>query len=143
MVGSSFSMIFDKRKDNQTNDETCRPVLFMLQGAGIGVLAGIVGAGGGFLIIPSLVILARIPIKKAIGTSLLMITVNSFIGFSGDLKSGVIVDWHFLLRFTLLAISGIILGSGLNRKLDSARLKPAFGYFVLAMGLYIILKELL
>src|SRR5690606_2108928 len=103
--------------------------------------AGAVGAGGGFLIIPALVFLAGMPMKKAVGTSLFIIAIQSLAGFAGD-AAGTPVDWAFLLPFTGVAIAGIIVGSYLSRKIDGAKLKSGFGYFVLLMGAYILVKEL-
>mgnify|MGYP002349954691 CR=1 FL=1 len=99
------------------------------------------GAGGGFLIIPALVFIAGMPMKKAVGTSLFIIAIQSLAGFAGDAASRT-VDWGFLLSFTGVAIAGIIVGSYLSRKIDGAKLKTGFGYFVLLMGAYILVKEL-
>ena len=116
--------------------------LIAVEGAVVGVITGIVGAGGGFLIIPALVLLARLPMKMAVGTSLLIISAKSLIGFLGDLGNQVI-DWKFLLIFTLLSIVGIFIGSSLSKKINENLLKQGFGWFVLTMGLYIITKELM
>jgi uncharacterized membrane protein YfcA len=113
----------------------------VVSGFATGILAGAVGAGGGFLIIPALVFLAGIPMKKAVGTSLFIIAIQSLAGFAGD-AAGTPVDWAFLLPFTGVAIAGIIVGSYLSRKIDGAKLKSGFGYFVLLMGAYILVKEL-
>jgi uncharacterized protein len=102
-----------------------------------------VGAGGGFLIIPTLVILVKIPMKMAIGTSLVIIALKSLIGFMGDVKVPHGIDWPFLSYFSILAIIGILIGSLLSQKISSQKLKPIFGYFVLIMGLFIIFKELI
>jgi uncharacterized protein len=99
-----------------------------------------VGAGGGFLIIPALVVLSKLPMKMAVGTSLAIIAAKSLIGFSGELGSANI-DWTFLLTISAFAIVGIFVGTALSKKIDGAKLKPAFGWFVLVMGIYIILKE--
>ena len=115
--------------------------MIILEGAVIGTITGIVGAGGGFLIIPALVLLARLPMKMAIGTSLLIISVKSLAGFLGDMSNQQI-DWVFLLSFTGLAIMGIFIGTYLSRYIEGAKLKKGFGWFVLIMAFYIILKEL-
>lgn len=142
MLGASLSMIRDKKKETEEGPNTVQFNLPMiaLEGALVGTLTGIVGAGGGFLIIPALVLLARLPMKMAVGTSLLIIAAKSLIGFLGDLTN-IPVDWPFLLEFTALSIVGIFVGSYLARFVPSQKLKKAFGYFVLAMGVYIILKE--
>jgi hypothetical protein len=108
----------------------------------VGVLTGLVGAGGGFLIIPALVLLAKMPMKKAVGTSLFIIAAKSLIGFTGDLKGSEIIDWKLLLLFTAASVFGIILGILLAKKIPGEKLKTSFGWFVLVMGIYIIVKEL-
>lgn len=114
--------------------------LILIEGLVVGSLTGLVGAGGGFLIIPALVILGRLPMKQAIGTSLVIISAKSLLGFLGE--SGLRdLDWGFLLSVTAFAILGIFLGMKLSHRVDGARLKPAFGWFVFVMGIYIILKE--
>ena len=112
-------------------------------GAVVGTLTGFVGAGGGFLIIPALVLGARLPMRQAVGTSLAIIALNSLIGFTGDLSAGRLIDWPFLLGFLAFALGGIVLGSYLARFIPGSRLKPAFGWFTLAMGAFILTKELL
>lgn len=106
----------------------------------VGILIGLIGAGGGFLIIPALMKLAKLPIRKAIGTSLLIITINSLIGFLGDLQTSVI-DWSFLLLFTSLSVIGIFIGLYIQKYINEKRLKKIFGFFVLAMAVVIIYKE--
>ncbi len=110
-------------------------------GAVLGVLTGTVGAGGGFLIIPALILFAGLEMKTAIGTSLLIIAINSLIGFTGDITT-IPIDWVFLGGFSGLAIAGIISGMFLSNFISSQSLKPAFGWFVLLMGCSIILKEM-
>ena len=104
-------------------------------------MTGIVGAGGGFLIIPALVLMAKLPMKKAVATSLLIIAVKSLIGFIGDVEN-LELDWSFLGFFTLLAVVGIFLGIFLNKWIPGDKLKKAFGWFVLVMAIYILYKEL-
>lgn len=118
------------------------PVKLALSGVVTGVLAGAVGAGGGFLIIPALVFLAGMPMKKAVGTSLFIIAIQSLAGFVGDLH-GNTVQWGFLLPFTLAAVCGIFIGIFASQKIEGEKLKKGFGYFVLLMGIYIIVKELI
>jgi uncharacterized membrane protein YfcA len=114
-----------------------------LQGAVIGMLTGIVGAGGGFLIIPTLVIITRIDIKTAIGTSLVIVTLQSLIGFFlGDAQS-MAIDWGFLLLFTSIAVVGIFIGSYLNHKINEQKLRKGFGYFILLMAVLIFYMEFL
>lgn len=116
--------------------------LILSEGVVVGMITGIVGAGGGFLIIPALVLLAKLPMKQAVGTSLVIIAAKSLIGFTGDLKTQHAIDWKFLLVFSLIAVAGITAGAYLSRRIPNERLKPAFGWFVLVMGIYIIAREL-
>jgi uncharacterized membrane protein YfcA len=143
MVIASYSMIKSRKKDAQRDEQELRfnyPMV-ALEGSVVGVLTGVVGAGGGFLIIPALVLFARLPMKSAVGTSLLIIAAKSLIGFLGDL-SNLDVEWPFLLEFTALAVVGIFAGAYLSRFISGDKLKRAFGWFVLFMGTYIIIKEL-
>ena len=144
MLAASYSMITTKKCEDCEEDG---PVAFnfpmiALEGSVVGLITGIVGAGGGFLIIPALVLLAKLPMKMAVGTSLLIIAAKSLIGFLGDLSTQTI-DWQMLLIFTALSIVGIFIGSALSKKINERVLKTGFGWFVLLMGIYIITKELL
>jgi uncharacterized protein len=143
MIAAAYSMI-KKRKDQDKESEQNKPsyLFLVLQGIFVGFVTGIVGAGGGFLIIPALVNFLRLPMKTAVGTSLVIIAINSLTGFLFSLHDTEI-DWKFLTIITVFAISGIFVGMALSKKINGARLKPAFGWFVLAMGVYIILKELI
>lgn len=143
MLVASYSMI-KGRKDTETENEevTYNYPMILIEGLVVGFLTGIVGAGGGFLIIPALVLLAKLPMKKAVATSLMIIAIKSLIGFIGDVQN-LTIDWAFLLSFTALAIVGIFIGIYLNKFIEGARLKKAFGWFVLVMGIYIVLKETL
>lgn len=113
----------------------------ILQGTGVGLISGLIGAGGGFLIIPALIIFNGMPMKTAIGTSLLIIAANSLFGFIGNLDLQRI-DWTFLLSITGIAMVGILLGSKLSQRIDGKKLKPIFGWFVLLMAFVIIVQEL-
>lgn len=142
MLMASYSMI--RKQQNQYNPSgqiQYNYPMIVAEGILVGAMTGLVGAGGGFLIIPGLVLLAKLPMKKAVGTSLIIIAVNSFIGFMGDVKNENFIDWKFLLLFTGIAIIGILSGSILSKKIPGEKLKPAFGWFILVMGIYIILRE--
>lgn len=143
MVFASYSMIRDKKMGP---NEVAEPQKFhypmiLMEGAVVGMLTGLVGAGGGFLIIPALVLFSKLPMKQAVGTSLLIIAAKSLIGFTGDL-SHYAMDWILLGTVTALAIVGIFIGNWLSRRIDGNKLKKAFGWFVLVMGIYILIKEL-
>ena len=145
MAASAVSMIRDGRKNvtaaKETIPETFNLPVIALEGLVVGALTGLVGAGGGFLIIPALVLFARLPMKIAVGTSLLIIAAKSLIGFTGDIGQQEI-DWPFLLTFTALPIAGIFIGGYLNKFVSGAKLKKSFGWFVLAMAAWMIYKEL-
>lgn len=142
MLLASISMIRNKRKETAEEAEiTYNYPLIIVEGLVVGTITGIVGAGGGFLIIPALVLLAKLPMKKAVATSLFIIAIKSLIGFLGDVQN-LDIDWPFLLSFTALSIVGIFIGIWLNKFIDGKKLKKAFGWFVLVMGVYIIYKEL-
>lgn len=141
MVISAISMIWNNKVEQDVAEKTVYNYpLIILEGIGVGLLTGIVGAGGGFLIIPALVLLAKLPMKRAVATSLLIIAIKSLIGFIGDVQN-MEIDWIFLFVFSGLSIVGIFLGIYLNKFIDGKKLKKAFGWFVLAMGVYIIWKE--
>lgn len=143
MIATSVSMIRGngKPKPAETTKKEHHFGLVFAEGIGVGVLTGLVGAGGGFLIIPALVLLAGLEMKVAVGTSLLIIAMKSLIGFTGDIQSGMPIDWPFLLTFTSFSVAGIFVGSWLNKFFDGQKLKQGFGWFVLAMGLYMIARE--
>ncbi|NBL65159.1 TSUP family transporter [Flavobacterium sp. NST-5] len=144
MISASYSMIKkDKKTANENKDEKQKfnYPLILIEGAVVGILTGLVGAGGGFLIIPALVILSKLPMKEAVGTSLVIIAAKSLIGFFGE-GEATTINWQFLITISAFAIIGIFIGVILSKKMDGAKLKPAFGWFVLIMGLYIITKEL-
>jgi uncharacterized protein len=149
MVMAAYSMIKPSKKsgtDTLSNAEDVQPQfnypLILAEGAIVGVVTGLVGAGGGFLIIPALVLLAKLPMKQAVGTSLMIIAAKSLIGFVGDMRGNEVIDWSFLGVFSGIAVVGILLGSWLSKRIPGEKLKPAFGWFVLVMGTYIIIKEL-
>lgn len=114
-----------------------------LEGLVVGTVTGLVGAGGGFLIIPALVLIGRLGMKEAVGTSLVIITVKSLIGFLGDVGASTAIDWAFLLPFTAMTALGIVAGMIVTRRVESARLRPVFGWFVLGMGALITIQEVL
>ncbi|SFB03059.1 hypothetical protein SAMN04489723_103320 [Algoriphagus aquimarinus] len=144
MLAASYSMIRGNgKKDSEEENEVKFNIpLIAVEGIIVGLITGLVGAGGGFLIIPALVLLAKLPMKMAVGTSLLIIAAKSLIGFLGDVSNQAI-DWHMLLIFTGLSIVGIFIGSSLSKKINEKALKKGFGWFVLVMGIYIIFKELI
>lgn len=142
MFVSAFSMIRkSKEREEDAGEIKFNYPMILAEGALVGVVTGLVGAGGGFLIIPALVLLARLPMKLAVGTSLIIIAAKSLIGFMGDLNSQNI-DWPFLLFFSLFAVIGIFGGSFMSKYIDGGKLKRGFGWFVALMALFIFYQEL-
>jgi uncharacterized membrane protein YfcA len=144
MVLAARGMLRDKSK-TPSNRPSLSPWakagIVLGEGAGVGVLTGLVGAGGGFLIIPVLVLVTGLEMKRAVGTSLLIIAAKSLIGFTGDLDH-LDPDWFFLMRVTLVALVGLALGTFAAQKIPAKHLQKAFGYFVLVMGAFVLIKEL-
>lgn len=138
MIFASISMIRGRKAE--PDDDRVRSGWLIFQGLSIGTLTGLVGAGGGFLIIPTLVMLTGLQFKVAVGTSLFIIAANSYSGFLGDLFN-MRMDWELLLPITALAIAGILVGGRLNRAIDGTLLRKAFGWFTLAMGCFILVRE--
>lgn len=145
MVAASVSMIRDNKskKEEVEAEQKFNYPMILIEGSIVGILTGLVGAGGGFLIIPALVMLSKLPMKMAVGTSLLIIAAKSLIGFIADASSnGGVMDWKLLGIVTSLAIVGIFIGNMLSKKIDGNKLKKGFGWFVLVMGVYIIINEI-
>ena len=142
MLLASISMIRTRKKTTSEEQEiTYNIPLIIIEGLIVGILTGIVGAGGGFLIIPALVLLAKLPMKLAVGTSLIIISAKSLIGFLGDVQN-LAIDWAFLLTFTSISVVGIFIGVYATKFISGEKLKKGFGWFTLLMALYIIYKEL-
>lgn len=131
MLVAARSMIKGSHIKENTPEVGIR--MLIIQGVLIGIITALVGAGGGFLIIPVLVNMLHLPMKTAVGTSLAIISINSLLGFLFSLPT-IIVDWQLLIMITAIAVIGIFLGSFVSTKIDGKKLKPAFGWFVLVMG---------
>jgi uncharacterized membrane protein YfcA len=140
MILASISMILN-RNEIDTDKHQFKTFLLIFEGVLIGFLTGLVGAGGGFLIIPALILLTGLPFKTAVGTSLFIIAINSLMGFLGDVLTHT-MNWSFLLSITGLAIIGILIGNKLHQKIQTTKLRKAFGWFILFMGIFILTKEL-
>jgi len=143
MVFASIRMIKPIKEESLVTASQLNYFSSVLNGLLIGCIAGFVGAGGGFLIIPALLFLAKTPMKIAIGTSLFIVATQSLIGFLGDIRPNQIIDWQFLTLFTGFSIVGVFIGNQLSKFVSGEKLKTTFGWCVLAMGIYIIGKELL
>ena len=145
MFIASVSMIRSgKMKDISDQPEGGRSInlpFILAEGTIVGVLTGLVGAGGGFLIIPALVLMSGMPMKKAVGTSLLIIAAKSLVGFAGDIQADIPIDFVFLSEFTGATVVGILFGTFFSEKIQAEKLKAAFGWFVLAFAIFILVKE--
>lgn len=145
MLIASVTMI---RKTNYLVDknlkwiEANKRLIFVFSGSVIGMITGLVGAGGGFLIVPILFLIGRLPMNKAVGTSLLIISLNSIVGFVSNFQNEISIDWVFLLSFSVFTVLGILIGTYLSRFIDGQKLKRMFGWLVMLLGIYIIISSL-
>lgn len=147
IFGAAVSMITSKKSpDPNIRRPSVRlgwgAGIIFAQGAVIGALTGLVGTGGGFMIIPALVLICKLEMKVAVGTTLLIATAKSLVGFVGEMQVNTNIDWYFLLIFTGLVVSGVFIGNYLSKRLSNETLQRGFGWFILAVGLFIIIKEI-
>lgn len=143
MIVVAINMLKQKAsKEDDVEKSSANFTLLILVGFVSGMLTGLVGVGGGFIIIPALVFFAKTPLKTSVGTSLIVIAANSFIGFSADvLERSHAIDWKFLFTFSAFSIAGIYIGFAVANKISSSQLKKMFGWFVLITGIVIFIKE--
>lgn len=144
MLAASISMIRTKKKEAKPKELTAaqKTMLISAEGLIVGGITGFVGAGGGFLIIPALVVLVGMPMKIAVGTSLFIIAAKSLIGFIGDIQHQAYIDWKLLFTIAAIAIFGLFFGMTLSKKVSEKSLKKGFGYFVLIMGAFILFDQI-
>ncbi len=145
MVLASVSMIRTKNQEKTKKYElspAARFTIIALEGLIVGAITGFVGAGGGFLIIPALVILVGLPMKRAVGTSLFIIAAKSLLGFIGDIQHQPFIEWALLVKVALIAIVGLFIGVSLSNKVSEKDLKKGFGIFVLVMGTFILIDQM-
>ncbi|PJB52920.1 MAG: permease, partial [Bdellovibrio sp. CG_4_9_14_3_um_filter_39_7] len=142
MLLASYYMLKKKKVIEGQMEETVHLPILKIAGLGlvVGIVTGLVGVGGGFLIVPALHLMARVPMKQAVGTSLVIIAANSFSGYLGYMNQ-VHLDWNFIGMFILFTAIGIIIGSWLVKFVPADKLKKAFGVFLIIMGLFILYKE--
>jgi uncharacterized membrane protein YfcA len=144
MIGASFSMLKSRKNQKRTMSASAswkEMLAIALQGLGVGAIAGFVGAGGGFLIIPALVLLAGLSMRVAVGTSLMIIAFQSLLGFAGDVWRGATVDWRLLTSVAVAAAAGILIGTTVADRIEEKKLKIGFGWFVLVMGTAILIEQ--
>ncbi len=142
MFIAAFFMIKDQKEINHSEEIQYKTFLLVFDGLIIGILTGIVGAGGGFLIIPALVFFTKLSMKKAVATSLMIISIKSLVGFTGDLGQ-LKIDWLLLISFTAISVTGIFIGIYFNQFIQERQLKRGFGFFILAISILIIFNELI
>jgi uncharacterized membrane protein YfcA len=149
IVSSSLSMIRKKKANSKTDimwEEFSRSPIkiyfVILLAIVVGFITGFVGAGGGFIIIPVLIFFVRVPVKKSIGTSLCIIAINSLIGFTGTLGH-MYLNWNFLLTVSAFCVAGILIGNMISVRISAQKLKPAFGWFTLIVGIFVLIKEIM
>lgn len=140
MILTAVSMI--KKKNISTVKKEINHFIITIEGLIIGLLTGLIGAGGGFLIIPMLVLFGGLSMKKAIGTSLIIIFLKSLIGIIGDFQLSLNINWPFLLRFSCFSLFGVLMGLYISKFISGEKLKKIFGYFILFVAVFIFLKEL-
>lgn len=146
ILAVSVSMLMIKREElapqRLPDSKTKQTLLLAGQGLLTGIVTGFVGAGGGFIIVPILILLTGLPVRKAIATSLFIIAINSTAGIAGDISEGLTIDPFFLGKFIAFTIVGVVVGSMINRAVPVALLRKGLAYFVFTMGVLIMLKEL-
>ena len=140
MLVAAVSMLRGRREPSAAAVAPPRWALLVPVALGVGLLTGVVGIGGGFLVVPALVLLARVPMRQAVGTSLLVIAMNSVAGFAGYLGA-VNVDWTFLAGFTAAAVVGAVVGSALVARVPQAALKRGFAAFLLLVGVFVLYQN--
>jgi uncharacterized protein len=141
MIIISYTMIRIPKLRQDSSAENKSILLIIILGLTAGALTGFVGVGGGFIIVPSLVFFARLDVKRAVGTSLLIITINSSTGVLSDFSAGASYNWDFLIKFISITIAGMIVSSRLSGKISNEKLKRIFGFAILVTGCWIIVKE--
>lgn len=141
MLAAARGML-KKNKETSTSNIPPSQMRMIFTGFFTGIVTGLLGAGGGFLIVPALVLVLKQDIKQAVGTSLLIIALNALTGFAADLPN-TNPNWGFLLGFSGISIIGLLVGVYISKFIKGTQLKPLLGWFILAMGVFIIVKEIL
>lgn len=141
MFGAAYKMITDDSQPVADEKREPNRLMLVLYAVLIGSFLGLVGAGGGFLIVPVLVYLGNVPLKKAVGTSLVLVSINSIIGFTGDLHSNTNMDWKFLFTFAAFSVGGVLIGTYLSNFVEPQKLRKYFGWFILIVAIYIVARE--
>ncbi len=140
ILAAAATMLRGPRTDDGAIDRPVRFALLVPVALGVGVLTGVIGIGGGFLVVPALVLLARVPMREAVGTSLLVIAMNSAAGFAGYLGR-ITLPWGFLSAFTAAAVLGAIAGGAIAPHVPQATLRRAFAWFLLVIGTMVLCQN--
>jgi uncharacterized membrane protein YfcA len=143
MLLSAYMMLTRDNSKMKTSGKKHNPLLIILEGGLVGVATGVLGAGGGFLIIPALVLLMGMEMKKAVGASLLIISLKSLIGFTGDIQAGINLDWILIAKLIAFTLFGMWLATRIANKIESNKLQKGFGIFTLVIAVFILAKELI
>ena len=141
MLVIGVMLLFRRSKEEETSYKAKPLLLVLVTGAGVGLLTGILGVGGGFLVVPALVMLLGLPIQAAVGTSLVVIAMNSLAGFLGHASSGSF-DWTVTLVFVAAGLVGTFSGMRLSSRLSSSKLQKAFAVFVIALAFFLLFDNL-
>ena len=141
MIPAAFSMLGERKEKENSADIQYNYPFILAEGLIIGAVTGIIGAGGGFLIIPALVILANVEMKVAVATSLIIIAFKSLLGFFLGDALNMEIDWQFLIIFSSLSLVGIFIGTYLGNFVNGKKLKIGFGYFIFVMAIFIFYME--
>ncbi|WP_420574929.1 sulfite exporter TauE/SafE family protein [Kordia sp.] len=141
MVPAALSMLKERKEKTNSGKVSYNYPLILIEGLVVGAITGMIGAGGGFLIIPALVLLANVEMKVAVGTSLIIIAFKSLLGFFLGDAITMEIDWQFLTIFTSISLVGIFIGSYLGNFIDGKKLKKGFGYFIFVMAIFIFYME--
>jgi uncharacterized membrane protein YfcA len=142
MIIISWSMIRQPIPKEIAGEKSRSPLAMILPGGLAGIITGFTGAGGGFVIVPALIFFTKLDIKKAIGTSLFIISINTITGFIGDYTSGVHYNWLFLLKLISVTVAGMLFSSFLTNRISNSKLRRVFGITILLIGCWIVIKEL-
>ena len=142
MITIAWSMIRRPVYTPAVNQKRPSSFVMILPGIFTGLLTGFAGAGGGFVIVPALVFFGGLEIKKAIGTSLFIIAINTSTGFIGDYSAGVNYDWFFLIKLVAATVAGMVLSGRIMVKMSNEKLRRLFAYTILTMGCWVIIREL-
>ncbi len=143
MLAAAIMMLTKKQSTNTHQSGSHNPLLIVAEGALVGMATGMLGAGGGFLIIPALVLLMGMEMKKAVGASLLIIALKSLIGFTGDLQAGIEIDFTLIGSLIACTLVGMWIATKIADRLDGDKLQKGFAYFTLIIATLIFIKELL